>query len=372
MQINRLYLRNFRNYHQLDIQLNPYLNVIVGNNAQGKTNILEAIYMLATTKSFRASRDSEMVMHTENNGLIMGKVQKEAEHTLEVNLSKTQAKSIKYNAKDTTPGKFIGAFNVVLFTPEDLYLVKGSPSGRRRFLDIEISQVDGVYRALLSDYQKVLVQRNNLLRNISFNKKDSGLLEVWDEQLIDLGSKVILKRAEMIRKLGILSRLMHRKLSNGTEELELRYLPFFTKEGSIITEFSYKNIAKLFRQDLIEARPLEARRGYSLVGPQRDDFSFIINRLDAKVFGSQGQQRTAVLACRLGELEYMKSETGKYPVILLDDVMSELDKTRKKFLLELLHYRVQTIITTTTLSDFTQELLEQASIFKIDSGRIKS
>lgn len=369
MKIKKLVLRNFRNYRELKLNLNSHLNIFVGNNAQGKTNILEAIYLLATTKSFRATKEIEMIKHQEMRALISGTVEREATHVLEIILDTSAPKSIKYNTTETTPKNFIGNFNVVLFTPEDLYLVKGSPSQRRRFLDQEISQVDAVYRNLLSDFQKVLHHRNSLLKEIAKKNGDQSLLEIWDQQLVDLGSKLMVKRANMIHKLGLLSRLMHRKLSDGNEELVLEYNPFFS-QGKYDGDYSYSNIKKMFVFELDRNKAEELKRGYSLVGPQRDDFRFLINNLDAKIFGSQGQQRTAVLACRLGELEYMKSETGIYPVILLDDVMSELDESRKHFLMNLLRYKVQTIITTTSISDFTPELLNNSSIFTVETGKV--
>lgn len=369
MKIKEITLRNFRNYRELRLELNSHLNIFVGNNAQGKTNILEAIYLLATTKSFRATKEIEMVKHDESRALISGNVEREATHTLEIILNTFAPKIVKYNTTEVTPKDFIGNFNVVLFTPEDLYLIKGSPSERRRFLDQEISQVDAVYRNLLSDFQKVLHHRNSLLKEISKNYGDQSLLEIWDQQLVDLGSKLMVKRANMIYKLGLLSRLMHRQLSNGNEELVLEYSPFFSQK-IIGGDYSYSNIKKMFEYDLNKHKSQELKRGYSLVGPQRDDFRFLINNLDAKIYGSQGQQRTAVLACRLGELEYMKSETGTYPVILLDDVMSELDESRKHFLMNLLRYKVQTIITTTTISDFTPELLGNSSILTVEKGKV--
>ncbi len=370
MLIKKLKLTNFRNYKSLNISFDERVNIFVGHNAQGKTNILEAIYLLATAKSFRASKESEMINHHQNRCLVLGNVVTEATHELELVFSTNASKILKFNNKDTPQKEFVGVFNVVLFTPDDLYLVKGSPGGRRKFLDWEISQVDMGYRNLLSDYNRILNHRNSLLKKIMVTNQDAALLEVWDQQLIDIGSRLMLKRSEMIYRLGLLSRLMHRQLSDGQEELMLRYLPFFSLQNEP-GRYTYDLIYERFNQALNEAKSDELKRGYTLVGPQRDDFQFLINNLDAKTYGSQGQQRTAVLSCRLAELEYMKSETGSYPVILLDDVMSELDSLRKHFLLKLLQKKVQTIITTTDISDFEPELTTNSGIFVVNAGQVQ-
>lgn len=371
MYIKQLRLSNFRNYKTLTLDFNPKVNVFVGNNAQGKSNILEAVYLLAAARSFRAAKDGDMIQSGQDYSLISGDVVTEATHNLEVVLQKNAPKVLRVDKKETQQKQFVGVFNVVLFTPDDLYLIKGSPGDRRRFLDLEISQVDAGYRSLLLDYQKVLQHRNSLLKTIAFEQKDPGMLEIWDQQLIEIGSRLIVKRAEMIHKLGLLSRLMHRGLSNGSEELMLRYIPFFVSNPEEENEYSYQAVKSRFTEALLSTKSLEYKRGYTLVGPQRDDFQFLINRLDAKIYGSQGQQRTAVLACRLAELEYMKSETGSYPAILLDDVMSELDQLRRHFLLELLHKKVQTIITTTNIADFEQKITEDVAVYHVKAGQVQ-
>lgn len=370
MLIRELRLLNFRNYKTLDLTLDPSVNILVGNNAQGKTNILEAIYLLAMGRSFRAARDSDMIAHDQSYSLVSGQVTTEATHTLELVLRRDGPKRFRFNKKDLPHRQFVGVFNVVLFTPDDLYLVKGSPGERRRFLDWEISQVSAGYRSLLLDYYKVLQHRNSLMKTIAFENQDPKMLEIWDQQLIELGSRLMAIRATMIHKLGLLSRLMHRQISDGKEELTLRYVPFFAADHQD-TDYDYQSIKRKFSEALVSARSLELRRGYSLVGPHRDDFQFLIDGLDVKTFGSQGQQRTAVLACRLAELEYMKSETGSYPTILLDDVTSELDQQRKHFLLKLLTKKIQTVITTTNISDFEPDLAVDAKVFQVNAGQVQ-
>ncbi|HKM17615.1 MAG TPA: DNA replication/repair protein RecF, partial [Limnochordia bacterium] len=345
MLIRELRLLNFRNYKTLSVQFDPQINIFAGYNAQGKTNILEAIYLLAMGRSFRAVKDSEMITHDQSYSLVSGQVTTEATHTLELVLKRSGPKQFRFNKKDLPHKEFVGVFNVVLFTPDDLYLVKGSPGGRRRFLDWEISQVSTGYRSLLLDYYKVLQHRNSLLKSIAFENQDPKILEVWDQQLVELGSRLMTARADMIHKLGLLSRLMHRQISDGREDLELRYVPFFAADERISDGHKYdsQSIRSRFTEAVASFRTAEFKRGYSLVGPHRDDFQFVINGVDLKTFGSQGQQRTAILACRLAELEYMKSETGSYPTILLDDVTSELDQQRKHFLLRLLTKKIQTV-----------------------------
>lgn len=370
MLIRELKLLNFRNYRTLNLSFTPHVNIFVGLNAQGKTNILEAVYLLAMGRSFRAAKDSDMITHDQEHSLVSGQVTTEATHTLELILRRNGPKQFRFNKKELPHSRFVGVFNVVLFTPDDLYLIKGSPAERRRFLDWEISQVNAGYRSMLLDYYKVLQHRNSLLKTIAFENQDPRMLEVWNQQLVELGSRLMAVRADMIHKLGILSRLMHRQISDGKEELALRYVPFFAG-GEQGVSFDYQSIKDRFVEALASARAAEFRRGYSLVGPHRDDFQFLIDGLDVKVFGSQGQQRTAILACRLAELEYMKSETGSYPTILLDDVTSELDEERKYLLLKLLTKKIQTVITTTDISDFMPDVTEGAAVFQVSAGQIQ-
>jgi len=370
MFIRELKLVNFRNYRTLDLAFDSQINIFVGLNAQGKTNILEAVYLLAMGRSFRAAKDVDMIAHDQGYSLVSGQVTTEATHTLELVLRRDGPKQFRFNKKELPHSKFVGVFNVVLFTPDDLYLIKGSPAERRRFLDWEISQVNVGYRSVLLDYHKVLQHRNSLLKTIAFDSQDPRMLDIWDQQLMELGSRLMAIRAEMIHKLGILSRLMHRQISDGKEELALRYVPFFAADGQE-ADYDYQTIKGRFAKALASARAAEFRRGYSLVGPHRDDFQFLINGLDAKIYGSQGQQRTAILACRLAELEYMKSETGSYPTILLDDVTSELDEQRKYLLLKLLTKKIQTVITTTDISDFEPDLTSGAKVFRVKAGQVQ-
>ncbi len=372
MWIKQLFLQQFRNYERLHLDLQPSFNIFVGDNAQGKTNLLEAMYVLAAGRSFRASKDQELIMAGKDQMKIAAKVARDADIRLDVQIGLDTPKKLLVNQKPTRPGYFFGQLNVVLFTPDDLQLIKGSPGGRRRFLDEEIGQVNRVYRDLLSQYQKVLLQRNKVLKEHSSQRSQLALLDVFDEQMIDIGSRIMVKRSEAIHKLSLLSRLMHRRITNGREELSLEYLPFFRSADEPSRTYELAFVQEEFQRELAAKRDLERARGFSLVGPQRDDLGFFIQGLDAKIYASQGQQRTAVLACRLAEMEYMRSESGTYPVVLLDDVMSELDHTRRQFLIGILKEQIQTVITTTHLGSFSQSILEQAQVLTITNGQVQA
>ena len=370
MWIKKLFLQNFRNYELLHLDLTPSFNIFVGDNAQGKTNLLEAMYVLAAGRSFRASKDQELIMSKKKSMQIAAKIARDADIRLDVRVGHDTPKKLLINQKPTRPGYFYGQLNVVLFTPDDLQLIKGSPGGRRRFLDEEISQVSAVYRDLLSTYQKVLAQRNKVLKDYR-GPSSASLLDVFDQQLVDVGSRIVVKRCEAVRKLSLLSRLMHRRITDGKEELTLEYQPFFSDERHRdAAPWTPAIVEERFWRSIEENREMEKRRGFSLVGPQRDDLLFLIQDMEARLYGSQGQQRTAVLACRLAEMEYMRSESGTYPVVLLDDVMSELDHNRRQFLVGILKENIQTIITTTHLGSFTPAILDQAQVLSIEQGEV--
>ena len=369
MWIRTIALRNFRNYDSLDLELNPGFNIFVGSNAQGKTNLLEAIYVLSLSKSYRTARDTELIKHQAAQTRIEASVQRIAVLDLAVTVSEYEPKKLELNRKRTNANSFIGKLNTVLFIPDSLQLVKGSPGERRRFLDIQICQVDPIYRGSLLKYQRVVRQRNSLLKSGYNQRSLLKQLPVWDNQLVGLGGKIVLRRQEALTRLNKISRSVHTKISGGLEELSVIYQPFFQK-GQNYTQLSLQEIRDIFFGLVQEKKQQEIRRGYTLVGPHRDDVAFLINGANIKRFGSQGQQRTAVLSYILAEMELMSQETGEYPVVLLDDVMSELDRKRRSFLLSVLNEKVQTILTATNLSGFEQEILKTASVFQIQSGKI--
>mgnify|MGYP000903913922 FL=1 len=370
MHIKTLHLRDFRNYSDQSLELNPGLNIFVGDNAQGKTNLLEAIYVLSLSKSYRTGRETELIKHGANQTIIHAQVQKMARLDLAVQVSLATSKKLLVNQKSTNANSFVGQLNTVLFTPDSLQLVKGSPGDRRRFLDIQICQIDAVYRTTLLKYQRVVRQRNSLLKEAQMQRSLVKQVPVWDTQLVALGSELIWRRQEILSILEEFAQRAHETISHELENLQVAYAPFFAANTQEHKQYTLAEIEQFFWSELKDRREEELRRGYTLVGPQRDDIIFLINGLDLKTFGSQGQQRTAVLAYILAELELMSREAGEYPVVLLDDVMSELDQTRRSFLLSILNRKAQTIVTTTNLASFDEKTRQEARVFRIESGRI--
>lgn len=370
MELEALYLYNFTNYAFLEYHVNSYLNFFVGNNAQGKSNLLDSIYFLSFGSSSRYPRDLDLVKWGTQGFQIAAKVKSKSQH---FNLKITYQKGKKelfineYKVKKLT--EFIGLFNVVFFSPDDLLLVKGSPALRRKYLDSEITQVSPQYYSYLQQYQKLLTQRNNLLKEIKQSKSSVDNLSIWDEQLIKIGARILAKRLEMHRRLKPLARLAHRRLSSAQEELEINYLSSLDIDLKN-PHLELKDLEAYFRQGLKQGLEEDIYRGYTAVGPHRDDFELKINGVNVKTFGSQGQQRTAALSLKLAELEFMYSETGEYPVLLLDDVLSELDRHRREQLLAAVTDRIQTFITCTETDFVSPKLLEQAAVYGVKKGTL--
>ena len=369
MYLEKILLKNFRNLNNLHFDLNPNLNFLIGNNGQGKTNFLEAIYLLGTARSHRTNIDREMVKWNKNTALAQIMLCKK-DYNLKISLLlEGSKKNIKINNNPIEKvSELMGNLNVVLFSPEDLKLVKGSPKNRRKFLNLEVSQVNSYYHHLLNKYNHILKQRNNILKEIKEkkDKKKINMLEIWDEQLIEVGSKVIKKRLSVIDKLKILARLAQRQITNGKENLNLSY-----ETGLKTKNLKNKEINVIFKDNLVNNRKREIKRGYTLFGPHRADLKLEINEIDVRRFGSQGQQRTVALALKLAELEFMKSETGEYPVLLLDDVFSELDKKRRNTLLNTITDKIQTFITSTDLRDINKFSPEKEQVFIVKDGKIE-
>lgn len=367
MHVTRLFLKNYRNIDEVDLNLNPSLNIFVGANAQGKTNILESIYLLGTGSSQRTNRDANLIQWDKDYFFIKANIEK---RNRDINISfgyNKSKKEIKINGNPLQKiSDLMGFVNVVIFSPEDLNLVKGSPRFRRKFLNLEISQVNPYYYHNQQKYNQVVKQRNMLLKDIRDKKKSADLLFVWDQQLTDLGSRLIKKRLEVIDKLDLLAGLVHRRITDGLENLELFYDSSF---GDIDNEMSRDEIREIFNTHLEKERDHEIRRGVSLYGPHRDDMTLKVNGIDVREFGSQGQQRTTALSLKIAELEFMKSEMGEYPILLLDDVFSELDTRRKKHLLEVIRDKIQTFITSTDL-DILDEISGNNRLFNVKEGCI--
>lgn len=370
MHIQELYLRNFRNYVGLEIKASPYLNILVGDNAQGKTNILEAVYYTATGRSHRTNREAELLRWQENFFQIVIMAEKYARSfKIEITVLADGRRKIKVNGVPKKRiSEMVGEINVVLFSPEDLMLVKGGPAIRRKYLDVEISQVNPSYYHNLLNYNKILLQRNSLLRSIRDRKEDPETLEIWNGQLAEFGSRIIAKRIDVLKKITPLARLMHRKITAGQEELEIRYYCSVDLKEDYVGD----NIKDRFLKAISLRREEEINRGITLTGPHRDDLGLFIHGKDMRLFGSQGQQRTCALSLKMAELEFIRGETGEYPVLLLDDVMSELDDHRRKFLLEVVYNNIQTFISTTTMNYFEDIGNKDFAIFKIKDGLIIS
>ncbi|HHY06065.1 MAG TPA: DNA replication/repair protein RecF [Clostridia bacterium] len=353
MYLEKISLTNYRNYESLEINFSEQINLFRGPNAQGKTNLLEAIYYLAIGRAYRPIREDQLIKWGHNHCLLKGEVKnKIGRVNLEVILCdleqaqklKRAKKEIKVNGlKIRRMTDFFGNLTAVLFAPENLNIVKGAPSARRKLLDNDISQVSPSYYLQLQKYNQILKQRNFLLKKIRKSGRDYAELEIWDLQLKKVGEKIIQKRLEVLEKLTPLTRLMQRKLTGGRENLEFRY--FLNRETEIKKGANLKSI---INEEFAKVKEKELERGITLWGPHRDDFLLTVNGINLKLYGSQGQHRTAVLAIKLAELEFFKSESGEYPLLLLDDVLSELDQERREYLLEIiLSKAIQCFITTT-------------------------
>lgn len=366
MHVKDIRLINYRNYYSLTTKFNRNSNIIIGNNAQGKTNLLEAIYICATGISFRTNRDREIINFNKNQAYIgvnisVGKYDK----FIEVKMDRERSKRIRVNKTELKNNKELNSgLNVVVFTPEDLSLVKGGPGERRNFLDMEISQIKPVYNYNISRYNKILFQRNNLLKANRLQSNIHSLLEIFDLQLAKIGTEIILERKRYVDELSYIANRVHNNITLNTEDLKLKYI---------------SNIEILDNKLEMERRYLEKLRKNvnrdleltsTQLGPHRDDIGISINNKDARTYGSQGQQRTIVLSIKLAELEFIKKHRGLYPVLLLDDVFSELDEQRKKYLIDSFK-DTQTFITVTDAVDLKEMETVEKSIYHIENGKLK-
>ena len=361
MWLKELEVKNFRNYETAKIVFNPTLNIFLGQNAQGKTNILEAIYFLALTRSHRTRSDKDLIQFSQDSLQVSGLVVKSTSSIpVDINLT-TKGRTTRINhLKQGKLSDYIGTVNVVLFAPEDLQLVKGSPSLRRKFIDIELGQIKPIYLADLSNYNHFLRQRNAYLKSSTY--VDQAFLTVLDEQLIDYGCRVIRHRLDFLEKLEQLARDKHWDISQNREHVSIKYL----------STVPFTDIDKLednFRIALEKNRQRDLFKKNTGLGPHRDDLAFFINQMDVK-FGSQGQQRSLVLSLKLAEIKLIETITKETPILLLDDVMSELDNTRQLKLLETIAGDIQTFITTTSL-EHLKNLPENISLFHIKEGVIE-
>ena len=358
MYIKSLELENFRNYENLQIEFDPKTTILYGDNAQGKTNILEAVYYLAITKSYKGCKDKDVVMFNKEEAHLRAFLRKEdMDRRIDMHIRKNKSKGIALDLeKVKKAADILGLMNVVLFSPEDLDLVKGGPGERRHFADAELCQLDKFYIYNLTNYNKLINQRNTLLKDLSFNPSLQGTIEIWDKQLISYGSKIIERRQQFTVQLNELIRDIHKKLSGGAEEIEIIYDP-----NTTIEEYEDK---------LNNAVSRDLKSKITSVGPHRDDFIFMVNGIDIRYFGSQGQQRCAALSLKLAEIELVKKITKDIPILLLDDVLSELDSNRQNYLLNTIG-DVQTIITCTGLDEFVNNRFEVNKVYKVTKGTIE-
>lgn len=369
MFIERLGLTNYRNYEKLDLSFSSKINVLIGENAQGKTNIMEAIYVLSMAKSHRTSNDRELIRWDQEYGKIEGDVQRKyGRLPLELIISKKGKRARVNHLEQNRLSLYIGQLNVVMFAPEDLNLVKGSPSVRRRFLDMEIGQISPVYLHDLLTFQKVLKQRNAILKENrgKLNYKDV-MFDVYTEQYIQVAIQIIRKRFYFMELLQKWAEPIHKGISRGMETLKVSY---GTLKG-LDSGQTKEEMESVLEERLLEMRTRELERGLTLIGPHRDDLHFYVNGYDIQTFGSQGQQRTTALSLKLAEIELVKQEVGEAPVLLLDDVLSELDDYRQSHLLNTIQGEVQTFVTTTNIAGIDHETIRQADIFDVTAGKVK-
>lgn len=359
MKIKSLKLKNFRNYDLLNLDFDSETNIFYGDNAQGKTNILEAVYLSGTTKSHRGTKDRDLIQFEKEESHVESIVEKNGiDYQIDLHLKKNSPKGIAINKIPIhKASELFGIVNLVFFSPEDLNIIKNGPAERRRFIDLELSQLDKVYLNNLTNYNRIINQRNHLLKEMNYENKKNLMdtLEIWELQLIQYGNKIIDRRKEFIIEINEIISFIHKKLTGNKEELKIVYEP---SNGNLSLE-----------QALRKNRDRDFKMKSTSVGPHRDDICFMAGDLDIRRFGSQGQQRTAALSLKLSEIELVKKTIHDTPILLLDDVLSELDKHRQNYLLDSI-YDIQTLITCTGVEDFVNHRFEVNKVFHVQSGQV--
>lgn len=357
MYIESIQLKNFRNYENLEMEFDKETNILYGDNAQGKTNILEAIYLCGTTKSHKGSKDKEIIRFGEEESHIRMNIKKDGiSYKIDMHLKKNKAKGVAINGLPIRKAReLFGIVNLVFFSPEDLNIIKNGPGERRRFLDLELCQLDQIYLTDLAGYNHIVNQRNKLLKDLYLNPGLKGTLDIWDMQMVQYGKRVIKKRKEFVEELNFLIHQIHKNLTGGQEHLEVLYEPSAESEA--------------FEEALQKSRERDMRMKLTSVGPHRDDMCFMVNGIDIRKYGSQGQQRTAALSLKLSEIYLVKKKIKDTPVLLLDDVLSELDSNRQTYLLDNIH-DIQTLVTCTGLDDFVSHQFHINKVFKVVKGAV--
>ena len=390
--ITHLTLINIRNYERLELDLGPGISLFQGMNGQGKSNLLEAVYMLAIAKSPRATSDREVIRWQaarENGYSQVSATLERGGETLRIRMdfalnqqapsdggpgeagargpgAFTIGKRIRVNGVPRLSSDLVGEVNAVMFSAQDIHLVDGPPTERRRYLDILISQVDRAYLRALQKYQRVVSQRNHLLRLIRDGRAQEQEMEYWDNELVAEGKYIVVRRHQIIQELATAAGSAHRKLTGGGESLELAYRPSVGEE----TCGTIEEVEEAFRRALAAYRRREIAQGMSLVGPHRDDLQLLIDGMDAGAYASRGQTRTAALSLRLAEADYLRHQRGQEPILLLDDVLSEMDKSRRDQVLEAAAQHQQTLITTTDLDFLDRRYLSQMAVFSVHGGTV--
>lgn len=354
MYIKKLNLTQFRNYKNEKIEFSPGMNILYGNNGQGKTNILESIFYCATARSHRTNYEKEMIQRNQDFAHIQLFLEKDYEEIIDIHLKKKSNKGIAINKIPIHKiSELFGLMNVVMFSPEDLGLIKNGPNIRRKYIDIELCQLNPLYFYNLQQYYKILKQRNSFLKN--YDDHEGDLINIWDEQLNQYGIKIIQYRENFIRQLNELIHPIHSVLTGGKENIKIIYL-CDSKEEELLTR-------------LKKAVERDKKIGSTSVGPHRDDIGFFVNDLDIRVYGSQGQQRTAALSMKLAEIQIVKELTNHTPILLLDDVLSELDGFRQKYLLNNIE-NIQIILTCTGIEDYIKNSLNIQRLYHIEGGKV--
>ena len=357
MILKSIALNHFRNYSDMFLEFDKGTNILYGDNAQGKTNILEAVYVSGTTKSHKGSKDKELIQFGQEESHIRTVVERDGlDYQIDMHIKKHKPKGIAINKVPIKKAsELFGILNIVFFSPEDLNIIKNGPSERRRFLDMELCQLDSIYLYHLTKYNKILNQRNKLLKDINFRPELADTLSVWDMQLIEYGKKIINSRNKFIERLNEIVPNIHKNISGNREELILHYEPNVKEDN--------------MERELLKNQARDLKFGMTSIGPHRDDMSFNIQDVDIRRFGSQGQQRSCALSLKLSEIELVKQSIRETPVLILDDVLSELDSSRQNFLLNSIH-DIQTIITCTGLDEFVKNRFEINKVFRVVNGTV--
>ncbi|MCI9081099.1 MAG: DNA replication/repair protein RecF [Lachnospiraceae bacterium] len=357
MILKSVALKNFRNYNDLRLEFDRGTNILYGDNAQGKTNVLESVYVSATTRSHKGSKDKEIIQFGQEESHIRTVVEKGGlDYQIDMHLKKNRSKGIAVNKIPIKKAsELFGILNIVFFSPEDLNIIKNGPSERRRFLDAELCQLDKIYLFYLTKYNKILSQRNKLLKDINFRPELKETLSVWNMQMAEYGRNIIKIRKKFVEELNEIVFEIHKSISGNREELLLRYEPNVSEE--------------LLEQEILRSQEKDLKFGMTSVGPHRDDMCFLIQDVDIRRYGSQGQQRSCVLSLKLSEIQLVKRSAKEMPVLFLDDVLSELDSRRQNFLLNSIH-DIQTVITCTGLDEFVKNRFEIDKIFKVVNGTV--